>query len=149
MNKTFNIKELADLWERTWLSWHELRVSSVSMTCLLSLHLCNIFINIYNTRLNVSHIYHQNKMLYNKVFTVQTLQICWRFHAHKHKYSGKIWSPKSNQTKIKKWKLQTWFYWVCSWEIMKSFYRSQIISHPSKVKYCKLDTSVWYLIQCN
>ena len=27
---------------------------------------------------------------------------------------------ESSHTKIEKWKLQTRFYWVCSWEIMKS-----------------------------
>ena len=34
--------------------------------------------------------------------------------------SGKSRSLESNQTKIKKWKLQARFYWVYSWEIMKS-----------------------------
>ena len=33
--------------------------------------------------------------------------------------SGKSWSLESSPTKIKKWKLQTRFYWACSWEIIK------------------------------
>ena len=34
----------------------------------------------------------------------------------------------SNQTKIKKWKLQTRFYWICSWQIMEI----QHLSRPQR-----------------
>ena len=54
-------------------------------------------------------------------------------------------SLESNQTKIKRWKLQTRFYWVCSWEIMKSllFRCNKINNDCSSDSTCNFVHYIW------
>ena len=61
-----------------------------------------------------------------------------------YKISGKSWSFKSNQTKTKKWKLQTrGFYWVCSWEIMQKCN----ISHAPSTGLSKTQFSILNVLE--
>ena len=67
---------------------------------------------------------HSHAIVFNRIilsiFTILIVTtwnrvLVWLYNTLKN--SGKSRSFKSNQTKIKRWKLQTWFYWVC-WKLL-------------------------------
>ena len=56
---------------------------------------------------------------YNKTATFYGCHTALNTHCWDYKKSGKVRTFESNQSKFNTWKLQTRFYWVCSWGIMK------------------------------